>query len=235
MVYAVICAGGIGSRMGNTELPKQFLTLKDKPILIHTVEKFFLNTRFKKVLILCPKVWIKHTKRILDEFLPQNDKVLVIEGGASRNDTIMNAIRYIENEGDLDDETVIVTHDAVRPFVTARMIDENIDAAIKYGATDTVVPATDTIVESINGNVISSIPNRAHMYQGQTPQAFNAKKLKELFESLTDEEKDILTDACKIFTIKGLPVQLVQGEVHNIKITYPHDLRVAKSLLEEEE
>lgn len=235
MVYAVICAGGIGSRMGNTELPKQFLTLKDKPILIHTVEKFFLNTRFKKVLILCPKVWIKHTKRILDEFLPQNDKVLVLEGGASRNDTIMNAIKYIENEGDLDDETVIVTHDAVRPFVTARMIDENIDAAIKYGATDTVVPATDTIVESINGNVISSIPNRAHMYQGQTPQAFNAEKLKELFESLTNEEKDILTDACKIFTIKGLPVQLVQGEVHNIKITYPHDLRVAKSLLEEEE
>ena len=72
------------------------------------------------------------------------------------------------------------------------------------------------------------------MYQGQTPQSFKAKKLKELYLGLTEEEKGILTDACKIFSMKGCPVRLVQGEVHNIKITYPYDLRVAKALLDEE-
>ena len=146
----------------------------------------------------------------------------------------MNAVRYIEETDGLDDETVIVTHDAVRPFVSARIIDENIDAAIRFGATDTVVPATDTIVESADKETISSIPDRSRLYQGQTPQAFKAKKLKELYESLTDDEKSILTDACKIFSMKGFPVHLIQGEVHNIKITYPYDLRVAKALLDEE-
>ncbi|MBR2078700.1 MAG: D-ribitol-5-phosphate cytidylyltransferase, partial [Clostridia bacterium] len=150
-----------------------------------------------------------------------------------RNETIMNAIKFIEETDGLNDDTIIVTHDAVRPFVSARIISENIEAALKYGATDTVVPATDTIVESQNGQIISNIPDRSKLYQGQTPQAFKAKLLKDLYYSLTEEEKNILTDACKIFSMKGYDVHLVEGEVHNIKITYPYDLRVAMTLLEE--
>ncbi len=234
MVYAIIAAGGIGSRMGNQEKPKQYITLRDKPIIAHTVEKFFVNRRFERVLILVPDQWVSHTKGIMKKYLPENDKVVVLKGGETRNETIMNAVRYIEETDGLNDDTIIVTHDAVRPFVSARIIDENIDAAIKYGATDTVVPATDTIVESLNGETISSIPDRSKLYQGQTPQAFKAKLLKELYYSLTEDEKNILTDACKIFSMKGHPVHMITGEVHNIKITYPYDLRVAKSLLDEE-
>ena len=146
----------------------------------------------------------------------------------------MNAISYIEQEGKLDDDTIIVTHDSVRPFVTNRIIEENIEFAKQYGACDTVVPATDTIVEALDNTIISSIPDRSKMYQGQTPQSFNALKLKNIYAALTDEEKDILTDAAKIFVIKGEKVALVQGETYNMKITYPYDLRVAKSLLEDE-
>lgn len=234
MIYAVIAAGGIGSRMGNVEKPKQYITLKDKPIIAHTVEKFYVNDCFKKIIILCPEQWVNHTKSILKKHLPEDDRVIVLQGGSTRNETIMNAVRYIEEADGLDDETIIVTHDAVRPFVSARIIIENIEAALKYGATDTVVPATDTIVESQNGTVISNIPDRSKLYQGQTPQAFKAKLLKDLYYSLTEEEKDILTDACKIFSMKGYDVHLIDGEVHNIKITYPYDLRVAKALLDEE-
>jgi len=234
MIYAVIAAGGIGSRMGNVEKPKQYITLKDKPIIAHTVEKFYVNDCFKKIIILCPEQWVNHTKSILKKHLPEDDRVIVLQGGSTRNETIMNAVRYIEEADGLDEETIIVTHDAVRPFVSARIITENIEAALKYGATDTVVPATDTIVESQNGTVISNIPDRSKLYQGQTPQAFKAKLLKDLYYSLTEEEKDILTDACKIFSMKGYDVHLIDGEVHNIKITYPYDLRVAKALLDEE-
>ena len=234
MIYAVIAAGGIGSRMGNPEKPKQYLPIRNKPIIVHTVEKFFVNKAFRKVLILCPESWVSYTKGIMKKHLPENDKVVIIEGGDTRNETIMNAIKYIEDTDGLDDETIIVTHDAVRPFVSSRIIDENIEMAIKYGATDTVVPATDTIVESQNGQVISTIPDRSKLYQGQTPQAFKAKALKELYYSLTEEEKNILTDACKIFSMKGYDVHMIDGEVHNIKITYPYDLRVAKALLDEE-
>ncbi|MBQ7116961.1 MAG: 2-C-methyl-D-erythritol 4-phosphate cytidylyltransferase [Clostridia bacterium] len=234
MIYAVIAAGGIGSRMGNVEKPKQYITLKDKPIIAHTVEKFYVNDCFKKIIILCPEQWVNHTKSIIKKHLPEDERVVVLQGGSTRNETIMNAIKFIEETDGLDDETIIVTHDAVRPFVSARIISENIEAALKYGATDTVVPATDTIVESQNGSVISNIPDRSKLYQGQTPQSFKAKLLKDLYYSLTEEEKDILTDACKIFSMKGYDVHLIDGEVHNIKITYPYDLRVAKALLDEE-
>lgn len=234
MIYAVIAAGGIGSRMGNVEKPKQYITLKDKPIIAHTVEKFYVNDCFEKIIILCPDQWVNHTKSIIKKHLPEDERVVVLQGGSTRNETIMNAIKFIEETDGLDDETIIVTHDAVRPFVSARIISENIEGALKFGATDTVVPATDTIVESYNGSVISNIPDRSKLYQGQTPQAFKAKLLKDLYYSLTEEEKDILTDACKIFSMKGHEVHLIDGEVHNIKITYPYDLRVAKALLDEE-
>lgn len=234
MVYGVILAGGIGSRMGGDK-PKQYLNVKGKPIIIYTIEKFFSVPQFEKIIVLCPKQWVEHTKNLIDKHIaPAKDRVVVIEGGETRNETIMNSIKFIEKEGNLNDETIIVTHDSVRPFVTHRIIKENIEFAQKFGACDTVVPATDTIVEARDNKTITYIPDRSKMYQGQTPQSFNALKLKNMYESLSGDEKDILTDAAKIFVIKGEKVALVQGETYNMKITYPYDLRVAKSLLEEE-
>lgn len=235
MVFGLILAGGIGSRMGSAEKPKQYLTIGGKPILIHTVEKFLLHDSFEKLIVLCPAQWMSHTKQLIQKYCGEDsDRLLVLEGGTTRNETIMNAISYIEKEYGLDDDTLVVTHDSVRPFLTYRIIEENIKYGKKYGAVDTVIPATDTIVESVGGDVISSVPDRKTMYQGQTPQTFNAKKLKELYYSLTEEEKEILTDASKIFVIKGEKVYLVKGEVFNTKITYPYDLRVAEALLQEE-
>ena len=234
MVFSVILAGGTGNRMGNTDKPKQFLTIKDKPIIIHTIEKFLSEPKFEKIIVLSPSMWIDHTKRIISKYIGECDKIAVIEGGDTRNETIMNSIDYIEKNYTLDNDTIIVTHDSVRPFVTHRIIKENIEAAKTFGACDTVIPATDTIVESINGNTISDIPERKNMYQGQTPQSFKAKNLRELYRSLTDTERDILTDAAKILVMKGQNVHLVQGETYNIKITYPYDLKIARSLLEDE-
>lgn len=230
MNFGVVLAGGIGSRMG-ADKPKQFLEIGGKPIIVHTVEKFALYGEFEKVIVLTPEEWIEHTKDILEKHLDNMDKVAVIQGGAVRNETIMNSIRFIEENYGLDDDTIIVTHDAVRPFLTYRIMDENIAAALKYGACDTVVPATDTIVESQDNQAISDIPDRSKLYQGQTPQSFRAKELKETYEALTDEEKDILTDACKIYVMKDKPVYLVKGESFNIKVTYPYDLTVAETLL----
>ena len=233
MIFAVILAGGTGSRMGSTDMPKQFLEIKGKPILNHTVEKFLPNPKFEKIIVLSPKAWLGHTREIIRKYTGKSDKIVVIEGGATRNETIMNAIRYIDGQYGLDDDTVIVTHDSVRPFLTHRIIEENIAAAQQYGACDTVIPATDTIVEG-NGTAITAIPDRRRMYQGQTPQSFKAKLLRDAYDSLSAEEKDILTDAAKILVMKGKEVRLVQGETFNIKITYPYDLKIARSLLDED-
>ena len=233
MIFAAILAGGIGSRMGKTDTPKQFLSLGNKPIIIHTIEKFIINSKIDKIIVLTPKEFDSHTNNLIDEYIPNTEKISVISGGETRNDTLKNSIEYIENNFGIDEDSIIITHDSVRPFVTHRIIEDNIDAAKKYGACDTVIPATDTIVESVGGETISNIPVRDNYYQGQTPQSFNIKKLFELICSLSEEESDLLTDACKIFTLKGEDVYLVDGEVTNIKITYPYDLKLANTILED--
>ncbi len=233
MTYVEILAGGKGTRMGNTDMPKQFLMLGTKPIFIHTMEQFLLNMDIDKIILLCPKMWISHAKDTIDKYLSDTSKIIVIEGGSSRQETILNGCKYIEKEYGINDDDIIITHDAVRPFVNQRIIDENIKKAKKYGAVDTVIPATDTIVESSDGKSLSNIPVRNNMYQGQTPQSFNIKKLMNVFESLTEKEKEILTDACKAFVLKGETVSLVQGEVYNIKITTLHDLKLSNAILAE--
>ncbi|MBI0577725.1 2-C-methyl-D-erythritol 4-phosphate cytidylyltransferase [Neobacillus cucumis] len=233
MIYAEILAGGKGTRMGNIHMPKQFLTLNGKPIIIHTIEKFILNDRFDKILVMSPKEWINHTKDIIKKHIGVQDRIVVLEGGSDRNESIMNGINYIKENYGIFDEDVIITHDSVRPFLTHRIIDENIDAALKYGAVDTVIEAIDTIIQSVDGESISDIPVRSTMYQGQTPQSFNIQKLVGYYEALNDEQKEILTDAAKIFALNGEKVRLVRGEVFNIKVTTPYDLKVANAIIME--
>ena len=170
---------------------------------------------------------------MIKEYFGENDNIIVLKGGDTRNDTLINSIEYIKENFEIDDDSVIVTHDSVRPFVTHRIIEDNINAAKEFGACDTVVPATDTIVESVDSKIISDIPIRDNFYQGQTPQSFKINKLSELINSLSDEETNILTDACKIFVLKGEDVYLVKGEITNIKITYPYDLKLANTILKE--
>lgn len=234
MIFAAILAGGTGIRMGNVDKPKQFLFLGNKPIIIHTIEKFYINPNFNKIIVLCPKQWINYTKDLINKYIKDNKNIIVIEAGNVRNETIMKAINYIESNFSINSEDIIVTHDSVRPFVTHRIIEDNINAVIKYGACDTIIPASDTIVQSLNGQFVSDIPNRINMYQGQTPQSFKILKLKELYNKLSNNEKSILTDAAKIFIMNNEDVFLVNGEVTNIKITYPYDLKVANSILNEE-
>lgn len=231
MIYAGILAGGKGTRMGNVPMPKQFLTLNDKAIIIHTLEKFILNNRLDKIFIAVPKDWVQYTRDLVKKHQLDLPKVEVIQGGADRNDTIMNVIAAIDNQNGLNDDDILVTHDAVRPFLTHRIIEQNINAGLEFGSVDTVIEAIDTIVESQDGEFITQIPVRSHMFQGQTPQTFNIKKLQELYNSLSQDEKEILTDACKIFAIKGEKVKLVRGESYNIKVTTPYDLNVANSIL----
>lgn len=233
MIFAAVLAGGIGSRMGNPTLPKQYMEVGGKPILVRSVEQFACREDMECVLVLTPEDWVSYTKDLLLKYGigPGDVPVTVLAGGASRNDTLRNAIEYLQNHYELDDDSVFVTHDAVRPFLTQKMIDDNIKAVEEYGACGTCIPSTDTIIVSEDGTAISDIPDRSRLYQMQTPQSFRPLKLKELMASLTPEEEAILTDGCKIYLLKGEPVVMVPGDVTNIKITYPSDLAFAESFL----
>lgn len=235
MIFAAILAGGSGLRMGNFDKPKQYHLLGKKPILINTIEKFYSHVEIDKIIVLCPDSWLHQTKDMINRYCEQyRDRIDVVPGGVTRNETILKAIDHIETLYVLDESTGLITHDAVRPFVSYGIIKQNI-SLIQRGITcNTVLPATDTIVESQDGSVITAIPNRNTLYLGQTPQSFFAVKFRESYHRLSTQQKEELTDACKVMILSGEKVELVKGDIFNIKITYPQDMRIAQSLLEDD-
>lgn len=232
MLFGAILAGGVGSRMNIDSMPKQFLPLGSKPIFMHTLEKFLLSGRFDAVYLGVHADWVDFVVDSLKAAGLKDAPVRVVKGGADRNGTIMSIIEGIESEFGSSDDHIVVTHDSVRPFVKLSTIQANIDAMQHCDACDTVIPATDTIVCSEGGEFIDSIPVRSAMFQGQTPQTFRINALKQAFSELTEEEKGVLTDACKMFVLKGRPVAMVQGDVTNIKLTTIMDYKVAQAMLD---
>lgn len=233
MVFAGILAGGTGTRMNIANMPKQFLMLGTKPIIIHTIEKFLLSQRIDIIYVGVHKDWVVYCEDLVKKYIRNGkEKIKIIQGGTDRNQTIMNIINDIEDEYNKKEENIIVTHDAVRPFVSLKIIEDNIDSALKYDACDTVIPATDTIVESKDNKTISNIPPRNVLYQGQTPQSFKVNLLKKLYNEITEEQKSILTDACKICILKNKEVFLVKGDSLNMKITTMSDYNIAKAILD---
>lgn len=235
MLYAGILAGGKGTRMGLQDVPKQFLELGSRPILVHTIEKFLLVPELELIVIGVHPNWTTYAEKLIDKFLPSyKQKIKIVNGGKDRNETIENIILAIKEDRGLASEDILVTHDSVRPFVSLKSIQENITMIKISDAVDTVVEATDTIVQSLDNSFISDIPERQYLYQGQTPQTFRMLDFLDLYHELNDGQKEILTDACKIFVMKGKKVALARGGSSNIKITTVTDLRIARNMIEED-
>ena len=231
MIFGAILAGGVGSRMNIADMPKQFLPLGEKPIIIHTLNKFLSSKRIDYIYIGVHPEWYEHMISLIDKyFKEQKNKFRVVTGGGSRNDTIFNIVNAIEKDFGENDENIILTHDSVRPFVTEKMINENIDGTLKYGAVNTISRAVDTIVISDGDSFVESIPDRSRMYHGQCPQSFNISLLKKYYALLTEEQKASLTDACKIFVLNNKPVYIVEGDYTNLKITTMGDYKIAQAV-----
>ncbi len=220
MVYALIAAGGKGSRF-SSQMPKQFFLLGERTVLETAVLRFEEIEQIEKIIVACPKDWKQYTEKLLSGMR----KVCVITGGETRNETVMKGIDYIEKTFSLTDDTLVVTHDAARPFVTQDIILSSIEKATVCSAAVAAVPAVDTVIESRDGEYICAVPERKFMYQVQTPQTFSALKLRELYNSLSEEEKEKLTDCSGIFLSRGEKVAIVKGSAENIKITYKTDLK----------
>ncbi len=230
MVYAAVLAGGSGLRMGGN-MPKQFLSVADRPIIIRSIEAFLESGSVDKIFVAVSADYLDYTKELVAQYLGEAD-ITVVVGGKNRNETLLNVLHSIDN---ISDDDVILTHDAVRPFIDKRIIDENIAAALEYGACNTVVPAVDTILRSSDGRFIESVPVRSEIFHAQTPQSFGVKKLLSLYENLSDEEMEKFTDSCSVFLSAGERVFLVTGDRNNIKLTYPEDIERAENIIKYKE
>ena len=180
MIYGAVLAGGTGERLG-LGMPKQFYKIGSKPILIHSVEAFLKVDEFDYVIVSSPKECIDKTKDLIDEYIDNSEKIIVIEGGVTRNDTILNSI----DQTDKEEGSIMVTHDAARIFVSPEQIQKSIDCAKEHTASCPVIPSTDVIFKSKDKEHLDEIPLRKNLVRAQTPQGFKITRFLEIYTLLS--------------------------------------------------
>ena len=166
MIFGVIVAGGVGSRMG-ANMPKQFLDLNGRPIIMHTLQAFLNCAELEQIYMGVHPEWVDYMEELVHQHIAaeEQNRVHLVPGGAERNDTIMNVIDQIEKDYGTEEKHYIITQDGVRPFVSQRLIKEHVEAVVKYDAVNTAIPAVDTIMVSKDGQFIDEIPERKYLYQ----------------------------------------------------------------------
>lgn len=216
---AVIVAGGSGSRM-NSNLPKQFLLLKGKPVLYYTLQAFLQAYDDLNIILVLPEEYIAAGQEIIDAFFDYN-RIKITEGGRTRFHSVQNGLALIE------EECIVFVHDGVRCLLSEDLIHRCFDAAMEFGSAVPVVDCKDSvrIVKDDNSEVL----DRERIKLVQTPQTFHSKILLPAFKI---DFKDKFTDEATVMEAFGLKVHLIAGEENNIKITRPTDLLIAEQLLQ---
>jgi len=230
-VYCAVLAGGSGSRM-NSPVPKQFLMLGDAPVFVHSVRTLLKDSRIKQLWIGSNGDWYELAQEQIKDYCGNDERIILCEGGIDREGTLLNILNGICKENEITEDDVVLIHDAVRPFVTQRIIDDVIAEMRFCSACNTVIPVNDTIVSSENGKSISGIPVRSELFAGQSPQGFKIKALIDAFNTLDAETRAKLTETTKVCFVQGIPIHIVKGEFYNFKITTPYDLQLANFVLE---
>ena len=222
-VVAVIAAAGTGKRVGG-DLPKQYLKIADKPILIYALEKFDRCDAVDEIVLVVEKEKIDMADGFLKEWGIRK-AVQIVTGGAERQDSICRALDVLPEKTEW-----VVIHDGVRPFVSLEKINEVIQAGQDFGAAILAIPEKNTIKKAVDGWVEQTV-SRKDIWEIQTPQVFNIEWLKASY-ARAFKNQYYSTDDAALVEQAGHRVRLVQGEETNIKITSPADLIVAKALAE---
>lgn len=236
MNHAIVLAAGIGQRMRSGGLPKQFLKLMGKPIIIYTLEKFEASPEIDGIIIACHGSYVEHMNHLLQ--LYQIKKVnQVVVGASDRQGSLRRGLDALAENGGAEDDIAVI-HDGVRPLISLATIHENIRVARQYGCAITVHPVTETVVVTGNEAVdMSGFKKRADTYSMTSPQTFRLGKLMEAYRGVEsmDRGEIPLLDAAMVYARTGGEVHLVKEQGTNIKITTPEDFYYLKALLELEE
>lgn len=219
--FVIIVAGGSGKRMGG-EVPKQFLEVAGLPILMHTIKAFNRADRQTKIILVLPEGQHDYWHELVRKF-SFNIELSVAKGGIERFNSVQNGLALIDGEG------LVAIHDGVRPLVSSETILRCYVEAEKFGAVIPVMPAIESI-RKVDGIINTSV-DRSKYVMIQTPQVFSVKLLKKAY---SQAQSNIFTDDASVVEALGEKITLVQGNVENIKVTRPMDLKIAEVLLKQE-
>ncbi len=216
--YAIIVAGGTGSRM-NSELPKQFLMLGEKPIIIHAIECFLNYDTQMECIIVVHESYQDYLKKLLQEYHLQNCKICV--GGTTRFHSVKNGLAYVTEK-----HSIVGVHDAARPLVNLETLKACYELAQEKGNAIPTIPINESIryVTSLSNKAV----NRSEYQLIQTPQCFKYEVMATAYEQAYTE---LFTDDASVIEAAGYTIHLTKGNLENIKITHPHDLQIASFFL----
>ncbi|MCD7746694.1 MAG: 2-C-methyl-D-erythritol 4-phosphate cytidylyltransferase [Lachnospiraceae bacterium] len=230
MNLAIIFAGGSGVRMG-AGIPKQFLEINGKPILIHTLQLFQDHHEIDRIYLAMSRDYIEYAQALAEDY--HIDKLAaVVPGGETAQDSIYNALKKAQEEN--PEDSIVLIHDGVRPCVEYDVITENIESVKAYGSAITATPCYETIMVSRDGRKVDDVPLRSESYAAQAPQSFYMRDILEAHEKIRMRENryEGMVDACTIYRALGRQPHIVAGNRGNIKVTTPEDVYMFRALLQ---
>lgn len=223
----ILLSGGAGSRFG-ADTPKQMVMLAGRPVLAHTVANLRSYEEAEAIVVVAHPDTLADVKQIIAD--EGDQRFRVVAGGANRLESTRAGLEAIDS----DDDTMVLIHDAVRPFLPHRVLDDCWARLENFDAIDTIIPSVDTVVRvTKDASQLDEIPDRRRYWRGQTPQGFRLGPIREAYDLLGDLQHAPFTDDCGVF-IYSFPeasVGAVEGAEENMKITYPADLTLAEQMI----
>lgn len=233
MNIGIIFAGGVGSRMNSKDMPKQFLRVFNKPIIIHTLEHFQNNSNIDAIVIACVANHIEYLKKILYKY--RIDKVKkIVPGGKTGQLSIYNGLCAAEEIAG-DKKSIVLIHDGVRPFINSELLTENIKTVKKYGSCITAGIVKETIVETDNDGMICHVPSRSNSRVAKAPQSFWLDDIMKVHKLALASGRDNYIDSCTMMQENGFKLYMIDGPYENMKITTPDDFFTMRAILEAKE
>ena len=225
--YVVLLAGGVGKRMG-TDIPKQFLVVENKPIIVHSIENFQRNKQIEKIVVVCLKEWIEPLKTMLAKH-SLTKVAWIVEGGDTSHDSIRNGVFFLRNKVDADD--FVIVHDAVRPVLPQKAIDAVIRVAHEKGNASSSIACHPPIVYTEDFESGVTDVDRDHVMLTASPQAFRYSLALECYEQAERENKHDFAFTSSLLIHCGKRVYFAKGTTCNIKITTKADIALFGALL----
>lgn len=226
MVSAVIFAGGIGQRMKSKDIPKQFLEIEGKPIIIRTLEHFSNHPEVDNIVVVCVDTWLDVLKVDLEKFGIQK-VIATVPGGASGHESIHNGLVEVTKRA--KEEDIVLICDGVRPMLSEELISRCIADARKYETAVPVTPSIDSVLYSEDGESCSKNYRRKNIFITQAPQGYTIRKIMWAHEEAEKRNMDPISSADLLIEL-GEKVHLVQGIRENIKVTTPEDLQQLRAI-----
>ena len=233
MNIAVIFAGGAGRRMNTRAIPKQFLEMHGKPVLIYTLEQFENHPQIHESVLVCISSWIDHARKLLRDYHIQ--KVIdIVPGGETGQASIFAGLSSARQRSKSDKDVVLV-HDGVRPLIDAETITACLDSVKIHGNAVTTTPAIETIFVQEETGEVGQIFNRSRCAMARAPQCFYLTDLYQAHLQAQEEGRDDFIDSAMMMQHYGVELHTVTGPVENIKITTPTDFYLFRALLDAQE